>query len=101
MSTRTAESLPIPALREALRDWARKVDKSQTLPAEQQRAKDRLDLAYALNRQGVDLTHDELDVTYMVIRKRLFMGGNYTLDAKAIVKAILSGDDAETVRYKA
>lgn len=83
---------PIRAVREAVREWAHKVDKSQTLPAEQQRAKDRLDLAYALNRNGVTINDAELDIAYAVIRRRVFMGGNYTLDARAIVRAIEKGE---------
>lgn len=81
------DAVAVGALRDAFRDWAH-VLTDQTLPVDEQLAKDRADLDRALRQRGVILDSDELGTVHTLLRQRSFMGGNYTLDAKAARKAL-------------
>lgn len=77
---------PVEAIRDALRDWAHSASPDRwRWTGEEQRAWDRADLARALRAREVCLDAAQLDLAFKVLRQRSFMGGNYTLDAKAVL----------------
>ena len=75
-------------VRDAIAQYAREVAAGRPLYGEAMIAFDRVDLDKALKGCGVNLSPDDLIAAHNVLRQRAFMGGNYTLDARAVIAVI-------------
>ena len=73
----------VQALADGLRNAASTDDDPQATPAENWQQITR----YALAHAGITLTYEEFDRAWRAAWKRAFMGGSYTLDARAILAA--------------
>lgn len=82
MSTNFADS-DVEALAEGLRAAACTDDDPQDSPAEAWQQITR----YALAHAGIEMTEEQFDRAWRAAWQRAFMGGNYTLDASAILRA--------------
>lgn len=83
------ERIELEELTDALRDAAGRDDDPQLTPAENWQQ-----LTYwALGVAGIDVTEEEFERAWRTAWRRAFMGGSYTQDAKAILKAIREGNE--------
>jgi hypothetical protein len=78
----------IEVVRDALADLARMPADDRPSHGEAMRSHDRANLDDSLRAHDVELSAEQLDVAHHVWAQRTFMGGNYTLDARAIVAAV-------------
>ena len=72
-------------VRDAIAQWAHADATGRPDHGKAMIAWDRAGLDEALKAHDVDLSPDDLDAALTVLRRRSFMGGNYTLDARAVV----------------
>jgi hypothetical protein len=82
------------ALADGLRDAASTDDLPQSTPAEAWQNVTR----YAFDRAEIELSSDQFERAWRKAWQRAFMGGNYTLDARAILTAALAPDGQEAGR---
>lgn len=82
-------------VRNAIANWARfdTTGRPYGKPAQDDWDRDDLDLAF--RAEGVVLTENQVITAHRVLERRAFMGGNYMLDARAVVKELEDVEDTK------
>jgi len=81
-------SWDVSTFRDAVAEWAHADDTDRPWGGSPMVEWDRKGLDRALRKRHVELTVDQLNTADRVLAQRSFMGGNYTLDAKAVIRSL-------------
>jgi len=90
----TASTWNIAVFRDVIAAWAHADGTDRPLGGSPMVEWDRRGLDRALRERHVELTVDQLHAAHHVLAQRSFMGGNYTLDAKAVIRILDAADGA-------